>query len=83
MFDSSEILKDFPLLQQSGADGKRICYLDSGATSQKPQAVIDAVTEYYEEYNANVHRGIYAISERALFLKMFHLFDLIIFYLSF
>ena len=65
MFDSSEILKDFPLLRQSGTDGKRICYLDSGATSQKPQSVIDAVTRYYEEYNANVHRGIYAISERA------------------
>ena len=65
MLDSTAILKDFPLLQQTGADGKRICYLDSGATSQKPVAVIDAITEYYRDYNANVHRGIYAISERA------------------
>lgn len=65
MLDGSVILKDFPLLQQTGADGTRICYLDSGATSQKPKAVIDAVTDYYNNYNANVHRGIYAISERA------------------
>ena len=65
MIDSTKILQDFPLLQQTGPDGKRICYLDSGATSQKPQSVIDAVTAYYEQYNANVHRGIYPISERA------------------
>ncbi len=65
MLDGSVILKDFPLLQQTGADGRRICYLDSGATSQKPKAVIDAVTDYYEHFNANVHRGIYEISERA------------------
>ena len=65
MLDGSVILKDFPLLQQTDADGRRICYLDSGATSQKPKAVIDAVTDYYNAYNANVHRGIYAISERA------------------
>lgn len=65
MIDSTKILQDFPLLQQVGPDGKRICYLDSGATSQKPQCVIDAVTNYYEQFNANVHRGIYAISERA------------------
>ncbi len=65
MLDGSVILNDFPLLQQTGADGRRICYLDSGATSQKPKAVIDAVTDYYNAYNANVHRGIYAISERA------------------
>ena len=65
MIDASLILKDFPLLQQRGRDGRRICYLDSGATSQKPQTVIDAVHDYYVNYNANVHRGIYEISERA------------------
>ena len=65
MFDPSAVLKDFPLLRQTAADGSRICYLDSGATSQKPQSVLDAMTDYYENYNANVHRGIYAISERA------------------
>ena len=65
MLDSTKLFKDFPLLQQTGADGKRICYLDSGATSQKPESVINSVTEYYRDYNANVHRGIYAISERA------------------
>ena len=65
MFDSKNIFQDFPLLQQTGPDGKRICYLDSGATSQKPESVINAITEYYRDYKANVHRGIYAISERA------------------
>ena len=39
MFDSKKILQDFPLLKQTGADGKRICYLDSGATSQKPESL--------------------------------------------
>lgn len=50
---------DFPLLQSS------IAYLDNASTTQKPQAVIDAVTNYYTTYCANVHRGIYAISEQA------------------
>lgn len=50
--------KDFPIL-------KDIIYLDSAATSQKPKAVINAIVDYYENYNANVHRGVYSISERA------------------
>lgn len=65
MFDVSKIIRDFPLLLQPQADGKPLCYLDSGATTQKPVSVINAVREYYEQYNANVHRGIYEISERA------------------
>ncbi len=65
MFDSSKILKDFPLLTKAQPDGRPLCYLDSGATTQKPQTVIDAMREYYEEFNANVHRGIYPISEKA------------------
>lgn len=65
MFDSSSIIQDFPLLLEKQPDGQRLCYLDSGATSQKPKCVIDALSEYYTQYNANVHRGIYAISERA------------------
>ena len=65
MLNTSEIIKDFPLLTQLQSDGKPLCYLDSGATTQKPAAVIRAMTDYYENYNANVHRGIYAISERA------------------
>ena len=65
MFDSKQIVRDFPLLLQPQADGRPLCYLDSGATTQKPESVINAVRDYYEQYNANVHRGIYEISERA------------------
>ena len=65
MLDSSAILRDFPLLLRPQADGRPLCYLDSGATTQKPASVIEAIREYYEQYNANVHRGIYGISERA------------------
>jgi cysteine desulfurase/selenocysteine lyase len=55
---------DFPLLQRQ-IDGRRLVYLDSAATSQKPRAVLDALLRYYEEFNANVHRGIYRIAEEA------------------
>jgi cysteine desulfurase/selenocysteine lyase len=55
---------DFPLLQRP-TDGKRLVYLDSAATSQKPREVLDALLRYYQEYNANVHRGIYRIAEEA------------------
>src|ERR1043166_338628 len=54
----------FPALQQE-VHGKPLVYLDSAATSQKPRAVIDAVKRYYEEDNANVHRGVHALAERA------------------
>ncbi len=63
-FDVSAIRAEFPLLQQE-TDGKRLVYLDSGATSQKPAAVIEAMDEYYRTYNANVHRGVYKLSEEA------------------
>lgn len=53
--------KDFPIFNYN----KGLVYLDSAATSQKPQAVIDAVSEYYQTYNANIHRGIYPIAEKA------------------
>ena len=59
-----EIKADFPLLSVM-EKGKPICYLDSGATSQKPASVIAAEKAYYETINANVHRGIYRISEEA------------------
>ncbi len=65
MLDTNAILRDFPLLRDVTEHGRRICYLDSGATSQKPQCVIDLEREYYEHFNANVHRGVYAISETA------------------
>ncbi len=60
-----EILRaDFPILGQE-INGHRLVYLDSASTSQKPRAVIEAVGTYYREYNANVHRGIYTIGEKA------------------
>ena len=60
----SAIREDFPLLQQT-IHGKPLAYLDSAATSQKPDAVIRAFDEYYRRYNANIHRGIYALAEEA------------------
>lgn len=58
------IREDFPILRQR-VDGKPLVYLDSAATSQKPRVVLDTLRAYYEEYNANVHRGLYRIAERA------------------
>jgi cysteine desulfurase / selenocysteine lyase len=55
---------DFPVLCRE-QDGKPIAYLDSAATSQKPQAVIDAIARYYERSNANIHRGVYALAQEA------------------
>ena len=60
----ADIKRDFPVLQQQVHD-KPLVYLDSGNTSQKPQAVIDAMNEYYETTNANVHRGSYDLAVRA------------------
>lgn len=62
--DFAQIRAQFPILQQS-ENGQPLVYLDSGATSQKPIAVIEAVDTYYREQNANVHRGVYGLSERA------------------
>ncbi|MCB0169193.1 MAG: cysteine desulfurase [Anaerolineae bacterium] len=64
MFDVEKVIKDFPILNQH-SNGKSLTYLDSTASSQKPTAVIEAMDTYYREYNANVHRGIYQISEQA------------------
>src|SRR5579884_1612553 len=58
------IRDDFPILKQR-VHGRPLVYLDSANTSQKPRVVIDALVRYYEEYNANIHRGVYAIAERA------------------
>lgn len=62
--DFEKIRAQFPILKLS-ENGQPLVYLDSGATSQKPQAVIDALDSYYREENANVHRGVYGLSERA------------------
>ncbi len=62
--DTSVVKKDFPILDQE-ANGHRLVFLDSAASSQKPQAVIDAMQRYYETTHANVHRGVYSLGERA------------------
>ena len=61
---TEEIRKDFPILTRK-VHGKPLVYLDSAASSQKPRAVIDTMNVYYETYHANVHRGVYEISEEA------------------
>jgi len=62
---AARIAADFPILGTTTSRGKRLVYLDSAATSQKPQAVIDALVDYYANYNANIHRGVYEIAARA------------------
>jgi cysteine desulfurase / selenocysteine lyase len=63
-FDVEAIRKDFPILATE-VHGKPLAYLDNAATTQKPQAVIDAVSDYYRTSNANIHRGVHLLSERA------------------
>ena len=63
-FDVEQIRAEFPILGQK-VNGRPLAYLDNGATSQKPRRVIDAVRRYYESDNANIHRGLHALSERA------------------
>ena len=60
-----DVRADFPVLERTGRDGRPIAYLDSAATSQKPAAVIDAVSSYYRRSNANIHRGVYGLAEEA------------------
>ncbi len=64
--DGARVRSDFPVLNQEPRSGRRrLAFLDSAASSQKPQVVIDALTDYYELYNANIHRGVYELSEIA------------------
>jgi cysteine desulfurase/selenocysteine lyase len=63
-FDVEKVRKDFPILIQK-INGKDLVYFDNGATSQKPQAVIDAIVKYYSEENSNIHRGVHTLSQRA------------------
>jgi cysteine desulfurase/selenocysteine lyase len=62
--DVDSIRSEFPILQQQ-VNGHRLAYLDSVASSQRPQAVIDAISRYYEHDHANVHRGVHTLSHRA------------------
>jgi cysteine desulfurase/selenocysteine lyase len=63
-FDVASIRRDFPILDQE-VNGKPLVYLDNAASSQRPRAVIDAVSAYYERDHANVHRGVHTLSQRA------------------
>ncbi len=63
-FDAKKVRADFPILQQQ-VNGKPLVYLDNGATSQKPQVVIDELVRYYSTENANVHRGVHTLSQNA------------------
>jgi cysteine desulfurase/selenocysteine lyase len=63
-FNPTQVRAEFPILDQIH-NGQPLAYLDSAASSQKPQVVIDAVRDYYKRDNANVHRGVYVLSERA------------------
>lgn len=64
-FDAATIAQDFPILNRTIRDGKRLVYLDSGATSQKPNVVIDAESNFYRFHNAAVHRGAHQLAEEA------------------
>ena len=60
----NEIKQDFPILKRRG-NGKQLVYLDSAATSQKPQQVIDALVDYYQNHNANIHRGVHTLGDES------------------
>jgi cysteine desulfurase/selenocysteine lyase len=64
MLDVNKIRQDFPILNQK-VNGKPLIYFDNGATTQKPQVVIDAISTYYQEINANIHRGVHTLSQKA------------------
>ncbi len=64
MLDINKIRAEFPILSQK-VNGKPLIYFDNGATSQKPQVVIDAIAKYYQEINANIHRGVHTLSQLA------------------
>jgi cysteine desulfurase / selenocysteine lyase len=64
MYDVEEIRRDFPILDRRIGD-KRIVYLDNAATSHKPRQVIQALTDFYEHHNANIHRGVHRLAEEA------------------
>jgi len=64
MFDVQKVRAQFPILSQT-VNGKPLVYFDNGATAQKPQVVIDAISQYYSEINANIHRGVHTLSQLA------------------
>ena len=64
MYDTREVRRDFPILDRRVGELKLV-YLDNAATSQKPRQVLDTLNEYYEEHNANIHRGVHRLAEEA------------------
>ncbi|MFC9020735.1 aminotransferase class V-fold PLP-dependent enzyme, partial [Streptomyces albidoflavus] len=65
LLDTEAIRKDFPILHREIHDGRKLVYLDNAATSQTPRQVLDVLSEYYEQHNANVHRGVHVLAEEA------------------
>jgi cysteine desulfurase/selenocysteine lyase len=65
ILDPYKLKKDFPILETKTPNGKPLVYLDNAASSQKPQSVIDATNKYYTSQNANIHRGVYHLSQHA------------------
>lgn len=70
MLDPHQVAFDFPILQRKVHGDKPLIYLDNAATSQKPQVVIDAISNYYAQHNANVHRGVHQLGDEST--KIFH-----------
>jgi cysteine desulfurase/selenocysteine lyase len=64
-FSFENIRKDFPILTRTVRDNKPLVYLDNASTTQKPNQVIDAITDYYRNHNANIHRAVYALAEES------------------
>ena len=64
-FSIEQIRKDFPILTRTVRDNKPLVYLDNASTTQKPNQVIDTITDYYKNHNANIHRAVYALAEEA------------------
>ena len=64
-FDINRIRQDFPILNREIRPGVKLVYLDSTATSQKPNSVIDVMDAYYRRSNANIHRGVHTLAEEA------------------
>lgn len=69
------IRADFPILKQLVHGDKQLIYFDNGATSQKPKQVLDALTNYYERYNSNVHRGVHYLSAQVLLATQIYAAD--------
>ena len=63
-FDVKNIREDFPILKKQ-INGKQLIYFDNAATSQTPTCVINSISDYYNNYNSNIHRGVHSLSEEA------------------